>query len=215
MSIVAYYIRLSPAQLPAALAAPERLASGEVSVFGDAQLIDVDRAWDPIAWLVSDCKRAEQAHNARVMESMRQERKLKSAGLLDRAKSLFRRREDSGELVAAARALEKLEADAALIGIEGRGPTKEAGIDFGMGPACVFSSKEVSEIAFALRAIDESALRKAADFEEMDRVGVFPDQWLEEGDQILNEYILPNFRKLQNFYGQAASGGQIVLMWYT
>lgn len=164
MSIVAYYFRLSPAQLPAALATPERLASGEVSVVGDAQLIDVDRAWDPIAWLVSDCKRAEQAHNARVMESMREERKLKSAGLLDRAKSLFRRREDSGELVAAARALEKLEADAALIGIEGRGPTKEAGIDFGMGPACVFSSKEVSEIASALRAIDESALRKAADF---------------------------------------------------
>jgi hypothetical protein len=102
-----------------------------------------------------------------------------------------------------------------LIGIEGRGPTKEARIDFGMGPACVFSSKEVSEIASALRAIGESALRKAADFEEMDRVGVFPDQWLEEGDEILNEYILPNFRKLQNFYDQAASGGQIVLMWYT
>jgi hypothetical protein len=215
MSIVAYYARLSPAHLTAAVAVPERLASGDVSVFGDAQFIDVDRAWDPIAWLVSDCKRAEQAHNARVMESMREERRLKSTNLVDRVKSLFRRREDSGQLVAAARALEKLEADAALIGIEGRGPTKEAGIDFGMGPACVFSPKEVAEIASALRGVDESSLRKAADFEEMDRVGVFPDQWMEEGNEILDGYILPNFSKLKNFYEQAASGRQIVLMWYT
>ena len=38
---------------------------------------------------------------------------------------------------------------------------------------------------------------------------------MEEGGEILGEYIVPNFRKLQSFYDKAASGGQIVLMWYT
>jgi hypothetical protein len=215
MSIVAYYARLSPAQLPQATAAPEALASGDVSAFDGAEFIDVDRAWDPIAWLISDYKRAEQAHNSRVMQSMRDERRIKSAGFLSRTKSFFGKREASNELIAAARALEKIEADVALIGIEGRGSTKEARIDFGMGPACVFSPAEVSEIAAALRAIDDESLRRAVDFEEMDRVGVFPEQWIEEGQETLDEYVIPNFVKLRDFYLQSAEAGQVVVMWYT
>jgi hypothetical protein len=214
MSIVAYYVRLSSDQLPNAVADPGRLASGDLSHLHGAEFIDIDRAWEPIAWLLSECKRAEVAHNARAMDSALAERR-QGSGLVGKMKRLFGGANASDGLAASARAIEQMKPDDVLVGVEGRGPTKEAAIDFGMGPGCVLSSEEVQRIASALRKTDETSLGAAADFAEMERVRLFPDQWNDEGEEILRDYVVPNFIKLKEFYSAAAREGQAVLMWYT
>jgi hypothetical protein len=48
----------------------------------------------------------------------------------------------------------------------------------------------------------------------MDEMQVFPGYWEEETD-LLDTYILPNLHKLRDFYAEAASARQAVVVWYT
>src|SRR5688572_8138949 len=94
MSIVAYYARLSGDQLTRCVNNPQKLISGSVEDFPGAEIIDVDRAWEPLAWLVSPCKRIEEEHNALVMDEMESERSPTKQTLSSRFLSLFRGRSE-------------------------------------------------------------------------------------------------------------------------
>jgi hypothetical protein len=48
----------------------------------------------------------------------------------------------------------------------------------------------------------------------MDEMRVFPEYWVEEGRELLDNYILANLKKLQTFYSAAAASRQLVVMWY-
>src|SRR6185437_10326733 len=91
MSIVAYYGRVSEDQLAACIADPQKLASGSVADLPGAEVVDIDRAWEPLAWLVSPRKRIEQEHNALVLEQLVQQvRSPKKPSLGSRIAKLFR-----------------------------------------------------------------------------------------------------------------------------
>ncbi|MCC4634972.1 DUF1877 family protein [Xanthomonas dyei] len=193
MSIVANYARLTPSQVVElsgrAVADPNSL----ISSFPGAEVIDVDRAWGPMAWLASSTKRLEDEHNWRVM----------SAPDLD------------GAFIAASSArLDATPVDLPLVAIEGRSEKSIEAIDSGMGPAAMFDPAQVQELSSALHTLQDSDLRNALDPERMDEMQVFPGYWREETN-LLDTYILPNLRRLREFYATAASSGQAVIVWYT
>ncbi|HFB0255759.1 TPA: DUF1877 family protein [Neisseria gonorrhoeae] len=193
MSIVANYARLAPAQVSQLSVRAGSDPSAVISSLPGAEVIDVDQAWGPIAWLASSTKRLEDEHNWRVM----------SDPDLDDA------------FIAESNArLDAAPVDLPLVAIEGRSEKRIDVIDSGMGPAAVFDPAQVQELSAALHTLQDDDLRNALDPELMDEMQVFPGYWMEETD-LLDTYILPNLRKLRELYAAAASAGQAVVVWYT
>ena len=193
MSIVANYARLAPAQVSEWLAKADSDPYTFVPSLPGAALIDVDRSWGPMAWLVSSTKRMEDEHNWRVMSD---------ADLDDVliAESIAR--------------LDAAQIDLPLIAIEGRSEKRLDAIDYGMGAAVMFEPVEVQDLSTALHAVQDNIVRDALNPSLMDEMQVFPGHWKEDSD-LLDEYILPNLRKLRDFYFAAASAQQSVVVWYT
>jgi len=183
MSVINYFARLNSEQLESW----QRLRSPFDNLPQGVEVIDLDKATDVIAWLLSPGKRIEQLHFAQQMAEM------------------------LGDEVVATPLPQMPEVpDEFSVAIEGRGPnrTELAGVD-----ACRFDPKEVKDIAALLVSVSESDLRTKADYKLMDTVCLPVEYWQEEGDQTMAEYILPNFAKLKQFYVAAAKSDQIVLVW--
>jgi len=214
MSIVAYYGRVSEDQLAACIADPQKLASGSVADLPGAEVVDIDRAWEPLAWLVSPRKRIEQEHNALVLEQLVQQvRSPKKPSLGSRIAKVFRGKPKPKAKQHAAREIES-PLDLPLVAIEGRTEARVERLDFGMGAAAVFDPKQVADLSAALGAVTVQAIEQTYKPELMDEMRVFPEYWVEEGRELLDNYILANLKKLQNFYSAAAASRQLVVIWY-
>lgn len=210
MSIVANYARINESDLELFCSEPEKLYTNA------AEVIDIDRSWDPMAWLVSECKREEHAYNQLVLRSMMSKRKPETEKKTNFFRKLFKKdnEEDNiGYLKEEQKKLEKYPPEIILIGIEGRGETKEERIDFGYGESCIFKGEELKNIVAAFNNCN--ALENKPNYQEMDEKDVFPQCWQEEADDLYQNYIVANFNKLKSLYSNALSHNQIVIMWYS
>ena len=190
MSVTSYYGRLTEKQYQDMRHDPDGLAQFVTGALPKENLLYLDKAAPVIAWLLSPLKRHEQAHFAAVC----------------RAEDLdnFHKPELGPEPPM----------DEILIPLEGRGE-KDERLDVGIGPACVISTSEAKRFAEKLAAIGESELRQRLSFQEMEDAALPVDYWLEEGESIFSEYVLPLFQQLQSFYTTAAQEDQMVLVWWS
>lgn len=210
MSIIANYARVNESELEKFASSPEKLFSES------AECIDIDRSWDPMAWILSECKRAEHAYNQLVMKSMlneRREEKSKKPSFFRRIFKKASKDENFDFLKQEQKRLDQFVAETILVGIEGRGANKEPRIDFGYGESCIFKGEELANIAASFN--ESTGLTKKPDFEKMDSEDVFPGHWREEGDDLYENYIVSNFSKLKQFYNSAHSENQVVIMWFS
>jgi hypothetical protein len=190
MSMIAYYVRLDSAAVDELTGHPDSIFDKDRLPTG-AETIDIDLAWDALAWLASETKRAEVSHNGRLM----------------------RDNEWRGDEVRASVArLDAMPIDDALAAIEGRAERRIEGIDFGLGGAAYFAPERVSELSAALAELTDERLREQVDFETMERDMVQPDYWTEEGEDLFRTYVLPARDRLQRFYADAAAADQAVLV---
>jgi hypothetical protein len=67
MSIICNYIRCSPAQIEALSEVPEIIFDLERCP-GGVEVINIDKAYEGLAWLVSPLKRAELTHRRRLID---------------------------------------------------------------------------------------------------------------------------------------------------
>ncbi len=212
MSIVAYYARLSAEQIERCANDPSTLADGSAP---GIEVIDIDRAYEPMAWLLSPCKRAEQDYQALLLDEMA--RKPAPPSLIGRIAGIFRIRaafEPSATLNAKAAAADVVQLDPVLRAIEGRSETRDARFDFGLGDAAVFNPDEVAALSAALHSLVPGSLEEHYRPAEMDRSRVFPEYWEEEGRELMEDYVIPSLARLQAFYRAAESEKQHVLVWY-
>lgn len=183
MSVIHYFARLNSAQLDSWRRDRDPFEKPPQGV----EIIDLDKATEVIAWLLSPTKRIEQLHSARL------------------TRELLGEEVDTTPIPAMPE-----EVDAFSTAIEGRGPNR---VDvFGVS-ACRFEPQDVKAHAALLAGVSESDLRANADFKLMDTLFLPVEYWEEEGEQTMAEYILPNFENLKRFYSEAAVADQIVLVW--
>lgn len=188
MGITTCYGRLSADELGHMLKAPEGLAQFYNGVLPPERVLNLDKAAFVISWLLSPLKRHEQAHFAALFKA-----------------------EDPASFEAPDLG-PKPKVDEFLKAIEGRG-TRANVLSAGLDPACVNPAEKVKRYSDLLSAVNEDVLRKNVDFKLMDEASLPVDYWEEEGEENLQEYILPLFLRLQTFYKQAAEDGQMVLIW--
>jgi hypothetical protein len=216
MSIIAYYVHLTAAQMEQLRGDPQKLWQIQAdAAFAGAERYDMDQDWQVIPWLLSEKKRAEQklqkAHSA---VWARADLRGQGKEALQRATA-----EELHKLgvTTSPEAVEKMPDDAALVAMEGRG-TKEQrdeAITLGMGGARVFTPAEVQFLAEQLGRLQASDVRLHFDRKEMARWDVGGMGWLQEQDTVLDRALLPAFLKLQDFYRRAASVGHYVLVVYS
>jgi hypothetical protein len=82
--------------------------------------------------------------------------------------------------------------------------------DVGVGPARGLSVSEVTEVAAALQAIDESEFKKRFNSEELAANDIYPDVW-EDPDQDL-EYLASHFSTLRETFLKAAREGKAMIV---
>ena len=191
MSIIAYYLRANEGDLPAIRENATAYFFGERTL-PDVEAIDIDKAYEPLAWLASPLKREEMAHMAAlIMDTMSD----------DEARANVAR-------------LDEMSADPYLVALEGRTDQNDPAIDLGMGPAAYFTPDHVAELSAALGGLNEDQLRASYDPASMEQQMVSPDGWLDEGHEILSEYVFPALSRLKQFYSAAANLGQRVIIAY-
>lgn len=95
-----------------------------------------------------------------------------------------------------------------------RGGTIERRLDASLGPASSLSKDDVSELNSWLQAVTPDQMRAKYDPTEMEGDSVYPDIWMEEGEAALNEYLLPYFQKLQQFFARAADAKHVVIVFF-
>lgn len=213
MSIVAYYARLNAAQIEQFSSDPSTLESGAEP---GIEIIDVDRAYEPVAWLLSERKRAEQAHWAMLMRDM-EARETVRPSFLARIARRFQKKQafqPSAALDAKAAAAEAIEMDSLVVAIEGRSENRDERFELGLDPPAVFTPDEVAMLSSALQAVQPAALEQQFNPSLMDDMSVFPQHWQEEGRELMDTYVIPAFVRLQAFYRDAHAEGQHVLVWY-
>lgn len=212
MSMVAHYARLSAEQMEYCAKDPSGLADRSVS---GVEVIDVDRTYEALAWLLSPCKRVEQSEGALLIDEMIRVPEKRS--LIERIAGIFGKQrtiEPSSDTGTMATAVKPIEPDAVLIAIEGRSERRDARFDFGLGDAAVFDPDEVAALSSALQSLAPDSLEHHYNPAEMDRVHVFPAYWEEEGRELMEEDVIPGLSRLQAFYRAAACAKQYVLIWY-
>jgi len=193
MSIICYYFRTTQAALGVLSEDPEAIFGDLTDLPPGSEVIDIDRAYDGLGWLVSPLRRAEAAHAIRLI-----------------------REPDwpNAEARASVARLNAMVVDDALTAIEGRSEERFDAIDLGLGGAALFEPDVVRRLSLVLAGIDEATLRERADFRAMDEDDVMPGNWQEEGEDIFETYLVPALERLKAFYAAAAESGQIVLvMW--
>ena len=194
MSLICYYVRTGEEACEVLKESPDAIFEDLAGFPEGTEVMDIDKAYDALTWLVSPVKRAETLHMARLVSD--------------------KDWPDSEARESVAR-LDAMTVDDALFAIEGRPGERLEGFDLGMGAAVVFAPDRVRSLAAVVSALDEDALRRSADFPMMDEHDVQPSGWLEEGDEILSDYILPALRRLKAFYEAASRLNQTVLVVWT
>jgi hypothetical protein len=194
MSRICYYVRTGEAALDILSNEPDSIFSDLRDLPSGSEVVDIDKAYDAIAWLASPLKRAEALHSARLIADP-------GWSDADVRESICR--------------LNEMAADDALIAIEGVTDERIDGFDFGLGGAAVFRPGKVQSLALALSKLDEDTLRRNADFALMDQHDVQPGDWQKEGEDTLAAYILPALSRLKAFYATASELKQIVLVVWT
>ena len=190
MSIICNYIRCSPAQIKALSEVPEVIFNEEECPTG-VEVIDIDKAYEALAWLVSPLKRAELLHLHRLITDPDW---------------------PNAEARASVANLHSLPIDDAYVAIEGRSHEKIEAINFGLGGAAYFSPERVSALSKTISALSEATLRDQLDFAAMDENDVTPGCWVQEGEETFRCYLLPAIQRLQGFYASASANGQAVLV---
>ena len=193
MSLIAYYARGERDLLEMIAGRAERIFE-EAALPNGAEVIDVDRAHDALAWLVSPLKRAETVHMSRLIADP------------DWAEE---------EAASSAKCLAAMPIDDALAALEGRTSQRVESVNLGMGEAAFFDSGRVRTLSSALAAISEQELRTKLDFAAMDAANLSPGDWRRDGEKIFEAYLRPALRRLQSFYAAATSAEQIVLVLWT
>ncbi len=210
MGIVAYYVDVNAAQFAALKAKPAlvwNIASDPR--FAKASMVDVDKDWEVLSWIASSKKRVEKCHEAAWNKAFSQDvdsKQSREAFLKSVAQSAqdLACPPDDGEV------------DPLLKAIEGRGTEKqrEPALDFGMGAARVFSPAEVELLAASFARFDLVTFRRNFDRKEMARFDVGGMDWETESDTVLDEFLLPSFKAIRDFYQKAARLKHHVLVIY-
>lgn len=210
MGIVAYYLDVDATQLAALKATPElvwNIASDPR--FAKASMIDNDKDWEVLSWLASPKKRVEKCHEAAWRAVSDQDAGKKAS------------REEFKQLVA--RSVKNFgcpsdtqESDALQKAIEGRGTAEEREplLNYGLGAARVFRPGEVKSLAVSFAKFDIVMLRKHFNRKEMAPFDVGGMDWETEPDQVFDEFLVPSFRKLSDFYQRASKLNHYVLVIY-
>ncbi len=86
--------------------------------------------------------------------------------------------------------------------------------DVGYGPARGFYPDEVKVLAAALDATEAKSLASRFDPDAMARAELYPDIWLQEGDEAL-EYLVDNLEALRDFVSGASKAGEGLLVYLT
>lgn len=91
------------------------------------------------------------------------------------------------------------------------GGTPLGEVDIGYGPARYLLPAEVAAVSTLLGSIPESELRQRLDLPVMKALGIYPGAW-DDADEEWG-YLLPNYRELVLFFGQAARAGDAMLLY--
>ncbi len=210
MGIVAYYVDVDAAQLAALRATPALVWQIQSDPrFANASRIDVDKDWETLSWLASPKKRIEKCHESAWMK----------VNMQDASKNTSQ--EEFKAMVAkAVEALgcskESKASDPFLSAIEGRGSQAERdpALNFGLGAARLFQPVEVKQLAVSFSKFDVSALGRQFNRKEMARFDVGGMDWETESDRVLDDFLVPSFQKISNFYQRAAKLKHYVLVIY-
>ena len=197
MSIIAYYVRIDPNHVDLAAQNLDSVLAGEFRE-GGCEIVDIDKAYEPLAWRASPLKRAEMAHNNRVM---------------------FDDSWPDDEARASVARLSEMNSDDWFDAIEGRSDERIESMSFGLGNSALFSPERVKQLTQALGNLNEAILRENLDFSVMDEQDVQPGYWQEEGDEggeeTFRSYVLTGLERLKSFYNHAAEAGQVVIVGYS
>lgn len=194
MGIVVTYVRLSPEQLEHAAQDPEvvfRLDGEEEDpVYRGAETLYLDKAYKPICWLLSPLARAEEDHLTKLIKNP-----------------------NEPEAAARARvaAINAMPIDPAFEAIYGSRSHVDERFDIGLDLPAVMAPERVRMLSAALDGIARADLDRTFDREEMIQAGMnYADE-----DDIMDEYIVPEFTRLQTFYRVAAANDQVVMVVFT
>jgi hypothetical protein len=190
MSIICNYIRCSPAQIEALSDGPEVIFESERWPAG-IEVINIDKAYEGLAWLVSPLKRAQVSHLRRLISEPDW---------------------PDAEARASVAHLNSMPMDDAYVAIEGRADQRIDAINFGLGGAAHFPPERVSALSKAISMLSEASLHAQLDFAAMDENDVTPGFWIMEGEDNFRSYLLPAIQRLQAFYASASANGQAVLV---
>jgi len=89
---------------------------------------------------------------------------------------------------------------------------EEIGPELGYGPARYLTPPQVAAVAAALSDLDDQALARRFDADDMDAQDIYPDIWARDGREAL-EYLLAHFAPLAGAYRGAADRGDAMLLW--
>jgi hypothetical protein len=190
MSVVVQYIRLSLAQLEKLAEEPERLwEMGTDEEYQGAELLYLDKAYESIAWVLSPLARAEADHMTRLIKNPNE----KEAAL------------------ARVAAINAMPVDLAFEALYGDRSHVDDRFDVGLDPPAVMSPEKVAALSGALDQISRADIERGFDREAMIHDGMnYADE-----DDIIEGYILPEFKRLQALYSAAAANNQVVMVVFT
>lgn len=210
MSVVAYYARVSAADLKALRDDPEHYWNLEEMPWDlshkagpDAsEVLYIDKDWQVLSWLCSALGRAEQHHQAALISV-----DLGAHHDTDAFKQALRREIEALGLSYVDP--DTLPADPVLTAIQGRRERDkgETLTDLGLA-AAVFDPNEVRSLLASLDALDEGRLRERFNIDEMEAL----DMPIDGGATDLDEFYLPQLKRLKTLYSRAASAGQHVVV---
>jgi len=203
MSVIANHVRLPDDALAQWCADPNLLQQFHSGGTPNVEYIDLDKSWEAIAWLLSECKREEKKRESDAFPDTDD---------LDPNDDVAW---DAAFDNAPVADYEGLTPDLLLIAVEGRGDNKETRIDYGYGPACILDNATVEQINSALQNVNVDQLRQRYDPELMDRHIVSPEIWSDEGMAALEEYVIPYFNRLRDLYRNAAESNQKVVVFFS
>jgi Domain of unknown function (DUF1877) len=99
--------------------------------------------------------------------------------------------------------------------LHGEGGREEPTIEASYGPANWLTAEQVTELGAWLQSVTPDQLRAAYDPSAMQRDEVYPFIWEDEGQEALEDSVLPYYASLQAFFFDANRSGQGVLVYFT
>lgn len=103
-----------------------------------------------------------------------------------------------------------IEADHPLLKVLFSGQLIDENQDMGYGPAHYLTSEQVVEVNAEIATITESDLKEKYDPKRMTELGIYPDIWLEEGEEAF-DYLKTYFKTVQQIYSDAVNNGNAII----